>query len=348
MNELDPRRWLLVSREFGIPGELDAAGRWAVDHLFLDQDAIPTLVEVKRSTDTRIRREVVGQMLDYASHLVSNVTAERIRQRFEASYDSEIEVTSQLSAVLGEEIDQEAYWQHLRDNIAAGKLRLVFVADEFPPELRRIVEFLNRQMVYTDVFAVEVRQFVDPNGPHRTLVPRLLGRVESKGGSGAGSGPGPRWDRKRFDAAIESEYPDLLPLVDDLLTFGVEVTDRNVEWGMGRERGSFTARLVTPSQRYSIFSVYTTSELSINIGWSQEYLAKVAPSLSEEVRETTSVIFGLQFSRATWEKSWPMIPLSTIAPKTSEFKQLVSEFVDRLKVASENTVGSGESASLPE
>ena len=44
---------------FGIPGNEDGAGRWSVDHLFLDQDAIPTLVEVKRSTDTRIRREVV-------------------------------------------------------------------------------------------------------------------------------------------------------------------------------------------------------------------------------------------------------------------------------------------------
>jgi hypothetical protein len=36
----------------------------------LDQDAIPAIVEVKRSTDTRIRREVVGQMLDYAANSV--------------------------------------------------------------------------------------------------------------------------------------------------------------------------------------------------------------------------------------------------------------------------------------
>lgn len=37
-----------------------------MDHLFVDQDAIPTLVEVKRSSDTRIRREVVGQLLEYS------------------------------------------------------------------------------------------------------------------------------------------------------------------------------------------------------------------------------------------------------------------------------------------
>jgi hypothetical protein len=28
----------------------ERAGRWSLDHLFLDQDAIPTLVEVKRGT----------------------------------------------------------------------------------------------------------------------------------------------------------------------------------------------------------------------------------------------------------------------------------------------------------
>lgn len=63
----------------GIPGEEGGGERWSVDHLFLDQDAIPTLVEVKRSSDTRIRREVVGQMLDYAANAVVYWPAESIR-----------------------------------------------------------------------------------------------------------------------------------------------------------------------------------------------------------------------------------------------------------------------------
>src|SRR5688500_4783143 len=54
-----PRRWVLVSREHGVPFVEQGANRWSVDLVLLDQDGIPTLVEVKRSTDTRIRREVV-------------------------------------------------------------------------------------------------------------------------------------------------------------------------------------------------------------------------------------------------------------------------------------------------
>jgi hypothetical protein len=67
MSRGDPRRFLLVRREAPVPDRENGGIRWSIDHLFLDQDAIPTLVEVKRSSDTRIRREVVGQMLDYAA-----------------------------------------------------------------------------------------------------------------------------------------------------------------------------------------------------------------------------------------------------------------------------------------
>ncbi len=64
----DPRRWLLVSREMGVPSRELGSGTWSLDHLFLDQDAVPTFVECKRATDTRARREVVAQMLDYAAN----------------------------------------------------------------------------------------------------------------------------------------------------------------------------------------------------------------------------------------------------------------------------------------
>src|SRR4051794_7602489 len=79
----EARRWLLVSREAGIASEEGGSARWSIDHVFLDQSGIPTLVEVKRSTDTRIRREVVGQMLDYAANAVVYWPVDELRRRFE-------------------------------------------------------------------------------------------------------------------------------------------------------------------------------------------------------------------------------------------------------------------------
>jgi hypothetical protein len=46
------RRWLLVRREAGVPDSETGGSRWSLDHLFIDQEAVPTLVEVKRSDDT--------------------------------------------------------------------------------------------------------------------------------------------------------------------------------------------------------------------------------------------------------------------------------------------------------
>src|SRR2546429_134359 len=106
-----PRRWLLVGREATLPADEDGGGRWSVDHLFLDQDAVPTLVEVKRSSDTRIRREVVGQMLDYAANSVVYWPIETLRGVFERRCEREgIEPDAELAAVLEEGGDGEAYW----------------------------------------------------------------------------------------------------------------------------------------------------------------------------------------------------------------------------------------------
>ena len=52
----------------GIPTAEGASDTFSLDHLFIDTRGIPVIVEVKRSSDTRIRREVVGQMLDYAAN----------------------------------------------------------------------------------------------------------------------------------------------------------------------------------------------------------------------------------------------------------------------------------------
>src|SRR5438876_919163 len=149
-NQIDPkapRKWLFIEREAGVPSIEGGSGRWSADHLFLDQDAKPTLVEVKRSSDTRIRREVVGQMLDYAANAVVYWPVERLRATFEAKCESEgINPDTLIGELVGNDSDPEEFWAQAATNLHAGKVRLVFVADEIPAELQRVVEFLNTQM----------------------------------------------------------------------------------------------------------------------------------------------------------------------------------------------------------
>src|SRR5262245_27963269 len=136
MDRASPRRWMLVTREMGVPSDEDAADRWSVDHLFLDQDAIPTLIEVKRSSDTRIRREVVGQMLDYAANAVVYWPIEILRAQFETQCQRRgVDPDQELASFLGPEQDPLLFWQQAKTNLQAGKVRLLFVADEIPAEL---------------------------------------------------------------------------------------------------------------------------------------------------------------------------------------------------------------------
>ena len=181
--------WVLVKREAGVGDAEGTSSRWSLDHLFLDASGVPTLVEVKRSSDTRARREVVAQMLDYAA----NATAFWKVDLLEAWFDAECErrgsdSTVALEAAFGV-TDVSAYWAQVQTNLAADRVRLVFVADEIASELRSIIEFLNRQMSETEVFAIEVKQYVDAEGARQTIVPRVIGRTEAARAAKGAVGP---------------------------------------------------------------------------------------------------------------------------------------------------------------
>src|SRR5271168_1024563 len=94
----NPRRWVLVRREQPVSTGEIGASQWSIDHVFLDQDGIPTLVEIKRQSDSRIRREVVGQMLDYAANCAIYWSVETLQSGLEqtcrqAGRESEVVLT---------------------------------------------------------------------------------------------------------------------------------------------------------------------------------------------------------------------------------------------------------------
>lgn len=180
----DPPRWILVRREKGIADTSEAEyARWAVDHLLIDQNAVPTLVEVKRGDNRELRRTVVGQMLEYAAHASRTWTADELRRVFEAADEQQ----NRLAELLGEEEpDQDGFWADVETHLAAKRLRLLFVADEIPDELARVVEFLNEQMPNVEVLAVEIKQFRGGSG--QILVPRVIGALAAGPKTSTGRG----------------------------------------------------------------------------------------------------------------------------------------------------------------
>lgn len=276
-----PRRWLFVSREAGVPGELGGGDRWAVDHLFLDQDGIPTLVEVKRSTDTRIRREVVGQMLDYAANAVVYWPVETIRGRFLSRCDGEgVDADAALLALLGPERDPNAFWEQVKTNLQAGRVRLIFVADTIPSELRRVVEFLNGQMNPAEVLALEVPQFV--GGALQTLAPRIIGRTEqARSVKSAGEQRQRQWDEAAFFEDLTNRGGETAARAARGILGWAKAARAEIWWGRGLTDGSFSLGARCGRKTQYFLSCWTYARVEVTF----QYLKTAAPFNSPELRE---------------------------------------------------------------
>ena len=201
----DARRWILITREKGIAASSGEGARWSVDHLIVDQDAIPTLVEVKRGSNPEIRRSIVGQMLEYAAHASETWTVEELRSAFQGRTSTRgLDPAVELAALLQEEDepDLNGFWDAVSTNLAAKRLRLLFVADDIPDPLAQVVTFLNAQMRDIEVLAVEIKRFGGKGA--QTLVPRVIGRIAAGSPYGPGR-PAPRLARESFLDGFEDE-----------------------------------------------------------------------------------------------------------------------------------------------
>ncbi len=258
----EPRRWVLVAREFGIAKDEDSASWWSADHLFLDQDGIPTIVEVKRQTDSRLRREVIGQMLDYAAHGVSSWTIDSIRAQFEATCAKKAKDPEQeLQSRLGDDIEPAKFWGQVKTNLEAQKLRLLFVADVIPRELRRVVEFLNRQMDPVEVLALELRQYSGENGL-KTIAPTLFGQTEDARSKSTPAGAS--WDEASFFRELAAKSnPAVVESARKILTW-MEKNATRVVYGRGRIEGSFTCYFLVNGLKLYPMTLWTQGRLLID------------------------------------------------------------------------------------
>ena len=206
MNPESPRRFILVDREQGIADIIGGSNRWSLDHLLIDQDAVPTLVEAKRSANSEIRRSIVGQMLDYAAHATQTWNIDDIRRIFEerAGAAGQNPAAALAELLQEDEPDADEFWRDVETNLRAARLRLLFVADGIPDELTRVVEFLNEQMPGIEVLAVEIKQFRGNAGS--TLVPRVIGRTAE-----AIAAPRRRSGQSQYSLLTEQTFVDSFP-----------------------------------------------------------------------------------------------------------------------------------------
>jgi hypothetical protein len=305
----NPRRWLLITREMGVPGEEGGGNRWSVDHLFLDQEGIPTLVEVKRASDTRIRREVVGQMLDYAANAIAYWPLEEIRGRFLARCEAEgIDPDEELGTLLEDSADVEWFWPAVKTNLQAGKVRLLFVADKIPAELRLIVEFLNSQMDPAEVLALEIKQYVGEG--LRTLVPRVLGQsAEAKNKRAGGRAPR-QWDEESFFAELSSQEGDEIASVAQVVLDWANDQGLTIKWGIGQATGSFGA--LEGKSGVRLLYAWTNGRITVPLAYMKSKPPFSKLNLLQEFCERINQVPGVSLGEGQFNKRWNDLDLKLL------------------------------------
>jgi hypothetical protein len=155
----------------------------------------------------------------------------------------------------------ETLWQKMKTNLQAGKIRLLFVADQIPSELRRIVEFLNKQMTPAEVLALELRQFQGEG--LKTIVPVVYGQTEeAKGKKGAGLPPR-LWDADTFFAACEQRNGPLVLDVAKKLANWMEANADQIAFGRGSKDGSMIMVVKEKGQNVYPLSIWTYGRVEI-------------------------------------------------------------------------------------
>jgi hypothetical protein len=331
INPENPRRWLLIKREMPVPDPSTGADRWSIDFFMVDQDAVPTFVECKRFADTRSRREIVGQMFEYAANGHYYWTSDIIRNHAEetASKKGQSLEDSLRGLHTANEESIEIFFSRIQENLREGQLRIVFFLEESPMELRSVVDFLNRQMERSEVLLVEARQY--ELHKQRVVAPMLFGYTEQARQvkrSVTVNIPGSRkkWDRDSFMAEARSKLGDQQADIIETIYKQFQLMGFDISWGTGAITGSFNIKALNICPR-SLLTIWSNGNMALNFGWlsGSDITEKARDRFAELIREKAGIKLPDDYV-----KKYLSYPMAEWAPKAADItdvlKQLLAEY----------------------
>ncbi|MGM0660864.1 MAG: hypothetical protein ACQEUH_06770 [Pseudomonadota bacterium] len=168
IEEIDPSFAGVISicRELNTP-----AG--PIDNFLVTPSGLPVLVECKLWRNPQARREVVGQVLDYAKELARWTSADIDREAARRGVPSVIDRVREHAP----ETDEAAFHDTLTTSLSRGRCLLLIVGDGVREGVEAIFEHLGEQGALHFSFGlVEMPVFDLPNGA-RLATPRVIART---------------------------------------------------------------------------------------------------------------------------------------------------------------------------
>ncbi|PZQ81620.1 MAG: hypothetical protein DI549_13545 [Ancylobacter novellus] len=171
LEEIDPnfKGAVSICRELRTP-----AG--PIDNLLVTPAGLPVLVECKLWRNPEGRREVVGQILDYAKEL-SRWTQSDLQREANIRLGTTGNILLQKVREVAPEVDEIDFNDALSSNLRRGRFLLLIVGDGIREGVEAIAEYLQRHAgLHFSFGLVELPIFVLPDGA-RLVTPRVLART---------------------------------------------------------------------------------------------------------------------------------------------------------------------------
>lgn len=237
--------------------------------LFIDKDGLLTIAETKLRKNREARREVVGQIIEYASY-VTQWTVDNVyriaNQYFSKSNKVPLKLKGStlervMEEVVGNEFSDDDFRSEIAQNLKDGRIRLIIAVDKLIEPLRATVTFLNSRSTF-DILLLQVSDFEESESK-KALVPLLFGyAIKTREGGQRGE----LWDKARFlDNTKDRCEPKIADVITKLYEFAESNAD-NISWGRGARFGSFTFRKSRYGIPTSVFTLQSDGYMYVSFG----------------------------------------------------------------------------------
>ena len=148
----------------------------SIDNLLVTPSGLPILVECKLWRNPEARREVVGQILDYAKEL-TRWSSSDLQREVSRNLKREGNVLLDLVREATPDVDESQFNDALTANLRRGRFLLLIVGDGIREGVEAIADYLQVHMgLHFSLGLVEMPIFTLPSGD-RLVVPRVLARA---------------------------------------------------------------------------------------------------------------------------------------------------------------------------
>ncbi len=154
-----------------------------IDNLFISPDGYLTIVETKLWRNPEARREVVGQILDYAKELSKwsftdlDNSVKKFNQRYNNNSDGLLATVRKHTEV--DEADERFFIDNTSKNLKRGRFLLLIAGDGIRESVEDMVEYLTQTpQLYFTLALVELQVYkLNQNDNSLIIIPQLVTRT---------------------------------------------------------------------------------------------------------------------------------------------------------------------------